>query len=41
MDKGAVKGTAIRDMKNPYGHFIHTGELFFKRNYLKLKRSRI
>ena len=34
------KGTAIKDMKDLYSHFIHTGELFFKGNYLKLTRSR-
>ena len=26
-------------MLNPYSHFIHTGELFFKKNYFKLTRS--
>ena len=38
--KVAEKGTTIKDMKDPYGHFIHTGELFFKGNYLKLRSSR-
>ena len=41
MGKGTAKRTAIKDMKDPYCHFIHTGELFFKRNYLKLTRSRM
>ena len=31
------KGAAIKDMKDPYGHFNLTSELFFKRKYLKLK----
>ena len=34
------KGIAIKDMKDPYGHFIHSGEFFFKGNSLKLTRSR-
>ena len=34
------KETAIKDMKDLYGHFIHTSEWFFKGNYLKLTRSR-
>ena len=38
--KVTEKGTAIKDMMDPYGHFIHTGEFFFKGNYLKLTRSR-
>ena len=37
-DRVTDKGTAIKDMKDPYGHFIHNGELFFKGNYLKLTR---
>ena len=39
-DRVTEKGTAIKDMKDPYGHFIHNGELFFKGNYLKLTRWR-
>ena len=38
--KGNEKGTAIKDMRDPYNHFIHTSELFFKGNHLKLKRWR-
>ena len=38
--KDNEKGTAIKDMRDPYNHFIHTSELFFKGNHLKLKRWR-
>ena len=38
--KVTEKRTEIKDMKDPYGHFIHTDELFFKGNYLKFTRSR-
>ena len=31
------KGAAIKDMKDLYGHFNLTSELFLKRKYLKLK----
>ena len=37
--KVTEKGTAIREMKDLYRHFIHTSELFFKGSYLKLTRS--
>ena len=35
----AEKGTAIKDVKDLYGHVICTSELFFKRNCLKFTRS--
>ena len=37
--KGTEKGTAVEDIKDPYGHFFYAQELYFKGNYLKLKRS--
>ena len=38
--KVAEKGTDMtKDMNDPYGYFIQTGELFFKRSNLKLTRS--
>ena len=33
------KESALKHMKDPYGHFIHTSELLFKQNCLKLTRS--
>ena len=38
--KVTEKGTAIKDMTYPYSNSIHTDELFFRRNYLKLTRLR-
>ena len=37
--KGNEKRTAIKDMRDPYNHFIHTTELLFKGNHSKLTRS--
>ena len=38
--KVAEEGTAIKDMRDQFGHFIHTGELSFKGNYLKLTKPK-
>ena len=34
------KGTAQKDLTDPYGHFIGNGERFLKGFYLKLSRSK-
>ena len=34
------KGTAEKDLTDPYGHFIGTGEKFLKEYYLKQCRSK-
>ena len=34
------KGTAEKDLTDPYGHFIGTSEKFLKGNYLKQCRSK-
>ena len=36
--KVTEKRTAIKDIKDTCSHFIHTSELFFEENYLKLPR---
>ena len=38
--KVAEKGTAQKDLTDPYGHFIGNGERFLKGFYLKLSRSK-
>ena len=38
--KVTEKGTAQKDLTNPYGHFIGNGERFLKGFYLKLSRSK-
>ena len=34
------KGTAQKDLTDPYGHFIGNGKRFFKGFYFKLSRSK-
>ena len=38
--KVTEKGTAQKDLTDPYGHFIGNGERFLKGFYLKLSRSK-
>ena len=38
--KVAEKGTAQKDLTDPYGHFIGNDERFLKGFYLKLTRSK-
>ena len=38
--KVAEKGTAQKDLTDPSGHFIGSGERFLKGPYLKLSRSK-
>ena len=38
--KVTEKGTAQKDLTDPYGHFIGNGKRFFKGFYFKLSRSK-